>query len=369
MYQFPIIERVRESMLAGRQLFSVAKKDIARHNRKALVFSSGIGAVLCGLALVLPQGIIPGWSATGWDMALLIACCLFFLFAVVCTNREQAGYPLVQTACLLFAVTVTGLLTGVCVCSFPAAPGVAAVLAPLCAVALFILPPNVMLVYLAAAECALLFCTLQYKAVPYAGYDAYASVLTLLLSLLLLWRLFRLRVEGCRAKERYQRLSTLDALTGILNKNASEQYCKSYLSVREPEEACALMVIDIDDLKAVNDTLGHRTGDGLLEAVGSGLVGCFRSSDVVGRIGGDEFLILLKNVPNRDFLAFTARRIQKAVETVSRTHIKVQVSCSIGIAYSKRPPTSYDDLFLRADTAMFEAKKAGKHRFFIKNVN
>ncbi len=155
-------------------------------------------------------------------------------------------------------------------------------------------------------------------------------------------------------------LARQDALTGIANRNAfiemgslELERCKRY------EHPITIAYIDCDNFKAINDTLGHQTGDMLLKVVAETLKNNIRTSDIVSRIGGDEFAVIMPEteaVPSG--IAF--KKIQNAL-LHSMLKNRWDVTFSIGIATFESPPESLDELISKADTLMYDAKKNGKN--------
>ncbi len=153
-----------------------------------------------------------------------------------------------------------------------------------------------------------------------------------------------------------------DGLTGLYNKEAAERYSDRYIRQAEGE-LCALMIIDIDNFKSVNDTLGHLGGDIFLADVAHTIKTMFRDGDIVGRIGGDEFAVLMKNIPSADVAGKKAARLLSTITEVFREKHDYGVSCSIGIALSPENGSDYITIYRNADTALYRAKTDGKNRF------
>ena len=167
-------------------------------------------------------------------------------------------------------------------------------------------------------------------------------------------------------KMRHAQLSDkakLDALTGIYNKAAVIDAIKEYLSVSEEGQMHALMMIDCDNFKSVNDNFGHAVGDEVIKYFGSILKRTFRDSDIKGRFGGDEFMVFMKNTTKEA----TSLRASQLNDAIRKPYIKdgneIHFSCSIGIAYCPKDALDYDGLFAAADDALYEAKSFGKDRF------
>jgi diguanylate cyclase (GGDEF)-like protein len=157
-----------------------------------------------------------------------------------------------------------------------------------------------------------------------------------------------------------------DPLTGLANRALFGQEVRSALT---GEGEVAVLFVDLDDFKTVNDTLGHAVGDELLRAAGSRLQRCVRTDDVVARLGGDEFAMLLAQPEGVEEAALdVAKRIMTSFELpVSAGEKLLSVHLSIGIATSAHSGSRTEDLLRDADVAMYEAKEAGKRRYAVFN--
>jgi diguanylate cyclase (GGDEF)-like protein len=124
------------------------------------------------------------------------------------------------------------------------------------------------------------------------------------------------------------------------------------------------MLLDLDGFKTVNDTLGHNVGDLLLKEVASRLPGLLRKSDTIGRMGGDEFLIVLPEVKTPEGVASVAAKMLKAVqETRNISSHDITVSTSIGLALYPWDGADAQSLIQKADQAMYMAKEAGRNTY------
>ncbi len=158
------------------------------------------------------------------------------------------------------------------------------------------------------------------------------------------------------------RAASLDPLTGLANRAFLTAHLEQRLSRTKSMDTAALF-LDLDSFKAVNDQYGHAAGDALLIELADRLVGCTRRGDVVGRIGGDEFVIVLDLCDRaaQPATAATAERILAALRHPVWLHNSaVHVSASIGIAWPEMNGISAEDLLADADAAMYEAKRRGK---------
>lgn len=158
-----------------------------------------------------------------------------------------------------------------------------------------------------------------------------------------------------------ERRSRTDGLTGLLNKGAAEDLARMKMAgcTREGKKS-VLMIIDVDDFKNVNDSFGHIVGDRVLATIGRIINNCFKGRDVAGRIGGDEFLVLLRDIDSHDVVRALADTLQNEVLNAFSGDLKRCVSLSIGIAVCPEHGTTYEKLFAAADDALYYVKSNGK---------
>lgn len=167
-----------------------------------------------------------------------------------------------------------------------------------------------------------------------------------------------------KQSEKLKQKAEQDSLTKLLNKEASQDFIEEV--IHQSEDQHAVMIIDIDDFKKVNDTMGHLFGDAFLSEAAVNLKQLFRGSDVVGRIGGDEFIALICNIHSASDAEKKAKEIIHAVHCLSADDaMPFEVSCGIGIALYPDCGTSFHELYHRADLALYKAKNEGKNRYVI----
>jgi diguanylate cyclase (GGDEF)-like protein len=155
-----------------------------------------------------------------------------------------------------------------------------------------------------------------------------------------------------------------DTLTDLANRHLFHDHLTDCLdAARQGAGDVAVLFLDIDRFKFVNDSLGHATGDELLVAVADRVQGCLGPHDVLARIGGDEFTVLLAGLPDHRAAYQTATTIRSVLrEPFTLGHRQVRVSASIGIAFDASGHDSADDLLRHADSAMYHAKSNGRDR-------
>jgi diguanylate cyclase (GGDEF)-like protein len=163
-------------------------------------------------------------------------------------------------------------------------------------------------------------------------------------------------------------LALHDELTGLPNRKQFEEFMAATLtSIEQEGEKAALFVLDLDAFKAVNDTLGHPVGDGLLKACAKRLKASLRGGDLLARLSGDEFVIVVPKVTDPAMLAPLAERVLKLLSSPFRVEgHEIQVGCSIGLAVAPDNGADIGTLMRNADFALYRAKSEGRRtwRFF-----
>lgn len=159
-----------------------------------------------------------------------------------------------------------------------------------------------------------------------------------------------------------------DHLTGLLNRagfaDVFEELFRSLKSRVEHREISAVLLLDLDGFKAINDGCGHAAGDETLQKVAHALSGCVRASDRVARLGGDEFGILLRHISQDRDVELVAEKILAAIAEVTAPRSDLRLGASIGICVLPHPELqTYDEILKAADRLMYEAKAGGKKQF------
>jgi diguanylate cyclase (GGDEF)-like protein/PAS domain S-box-containing protein len=169
------------------------------------------------------------------------------------------------------------------------------------------------------------------------------------------------------AERKLTELARLDTLTGLPNRLAFNEFLPSAIArAQRAGSAIALLFLDIDRFKAINDTLGHACGDGVLTEYARRLLASVRSTDTVARLAGDEFVVVLENLRTQEAAAVVAQKIigQVASPSFQIDGRTLEVTTSIGIAFLQAVDISVtaEELLARADAALYDAKSAGRNR-------
>lgn len=192
-----------------------------------------------------------------------------------------------------------------------------------------------------------------------SGNGALTAVTTLLhfaFYLIVLWLLSLV----WRDRDLHEERAITDAKTGVANARAFQNVAASEIErSRRHDHQLSLPCVDVDDFKAVSDRWGHQEGDRILKAIVSTTQGAVRSIDLVARIGGDEFVVLMPETSARAAKPF-AQRLMSALGAVT-TPDGAAVTCSLGLVTYRRLPDSVEELLSGGDAAMYDAKTAGKN--------
>ncbi|MGV8905887.1 MAG: diguanylate cyclase [Acetobacterium sp.] len=156
-----------------------------------------------------------------------------------------------------------------------------------------------------------------------------------------------------------------DMLTGLYNKGTTENLIKNYLgSAKGRLGRHGFFIIDIDYFKDLNDSFGHLFGDNVLTEISGKIRDAFRENDIIGRIGGDEFVVFMKNIPKSEVALFKAKQLCNRIKTTyCKNSVEQGLSASVGMALYPDDGKDYKTLCERADTALYVGKKNGRNQF------
>lgn len=171
--------------------------------------------------------------------------------------------------------------------------------------------------------------------------------------------------EVTEIKEREEQMALLaqtDQLTGLNNKATFTLLVQNNLN-RRGENRCALLMLDIDSFKTINDNSGHAFGDKVLEAVAQQMKSFFRNGDVLGRVGGDEFMVLMNDVADASAVEKKAKALCALIRTIKiPDHKHKQFTVSVGVTLFSEGK-SFETMFKEADSALYSAKAQGKNQY------
>lgn len=176
-----------------------------------------------------------------------------------------------------------------------------------------------------------------------------------ILLLFFIWRI------NSRNQKILMKNAQTDLLTGVDNKRSAEVKVNQWIEEKECVGLQAFFMLDIDRFKEINDAYGHMAGDEALREVGKLLRSCFRGDDITGRIGGDEFVVLMKNISSAKQAVDRAEQLSYAMKRLRiRGMGEQQITCSIGISFYPQNGGSFVELYRCADKALYEVKRNGR---------
>lgn len=154
----------------------------------------------------------------------------------------------------------------------------------------------------------------------------------------------------------------MDKMTMLLNRETTMEQIRQILQI-DAAGKHSLFMIDVDNFKSLNDTRGHQAGDEFLVTLAAQIKKHFRDTDIVGRIGGDEFFALMRNIPGEKEAEAKAQELLTAMQQICAEYSPVQLSASIGVSLYPKDAQTMDDLYAKADDALYQAKGKGKNQY------
>lgn len=170
------------------------------------------------------------------------------------------------------------------------------------------------------------------------------------------------KIRSNNKKKELEDKADTDLLTGLNNKLATERKIKDYMA-KNPNKQGMMFMIDIDNFKKINDTMGHAFGDEVLRSLGIQIGAIFRASDIIGRVGGDEFMVFLKDIVNEETILKEARKMEVFFKNFQAgEYVKYKATASIGVAVFPQEGNDFETLYKAADQGVYKAKKRGKNQ-------
>jgi len=171
--------------------------------------------------------------------------------------------------------------------------------------------------------------------------------------------------ERKQYEQQLEQQNNQDPLTGLASRNLLRDRTEQAITFASyKQRAAALLLIDLDNFKRINDSLGHPFGDKLLRVIGGRIAGCVADRDTVARLGGDEFMVVLPDLPDPQSASPTAIAILRAIsQPINIENRQIEIHASIGVSVFPEDGGDYDTLLRNADTAMYHAKDTGRNAF------
>lgn len=351
-----------------RQFFLDARDESARLNLRMLKKISIFLLPVLLFSLCIAPVIVTGWTISLPYFLLAGVIILFALFSMIYANRPEISAWTANASCVAFILLTFGLLFWIDIFLAPDRPACFVPLVFVMVPGVFILRFRVIVPLMAVEEIVYILLVREYKSTQIGENDIFTSIVGLIFGFLMTLTIVQLRIQDNNAKREYQRRSMVDPVTGILNKFSIENSVRDTLAARDLKTDCALLSIDIDNMKRMNDELGSLVGDMFLENVAEFLTSIFRGSDIIGRVGGDEFMVFIRDMKGEDWLAGKCSRIQHEIKALSNENGNINMTCSIGVAVAGTEAVSFEQMYTLADDSLYKAKTRGRGKFVMHHV-
>ncbi|MDD3027576.1 MAG: GGDEF domain-containing protein [Erysipelotrichaceae bacterium] len=332
----------------------VARNNLAIINQSG-VLGFGITILLC---LVTPF-LIPEWFVTIGHVLIALNYLFFTIlsrYLIKIKVRDVKAIRLLTDSYTFISLILIAYINTI---PYPDKPGTLMASMMILSAALFTYSIMEATVIFTAIMGAFVYLTFAFKADVVIGEDLFMVMSGYFLSGVVFLIVNKLRYKEFVLKNHYIMLSSYDDLTGVLAKKSCEDACKEYLDYRT-ETCCAVIVIDVDNFKSINDSYGHYCGDLVLKTVGDQLQKVFLDTDVIGRIGGDEFLVLMKNINDIEVIYKKLQHFNQVVKEAVFTQLDIPVSLSLGGVTTGYEPVDFTTLYQLADQMMYANKPSQK---------
>lgn len=346
------------------QYYRDDRETIAAHNVRTLQTTCFLTLGFLLVFLAVTPWVLPGWEPSVWHLTFVpVSAGLCILSAVL--GRRGKTCPALSTAlCVLYEFA---LYLDVLLIDAPGSPEAPVTFLPLVIIAMpallnlpFWLTYGLILLAVAGYAAAALAC----KAPLTARYDLFQLAAAVGFSLSVSYMSNDLRIRAYKMRKAYQQQSTHDTLLPQLyNRRAFKQAVRRSLAAAGPDDVFAFGVVDLDDFKRINDTRGHLFGDAVLQSLGRAMQAVGRPGDLVGRFGGDEFLVFARGNISEEGVRRRFGRLCGALQKTIPPGCPVSITCSLGIVCACGQNVDYDQMFRQADAALYQAKARGKNTF------
>lgn len=357
------------------------KRTIAKENIRALSFIS-CAAVLLSIASVLLTYLLKIREVSSAQIVMIPVMVLFALGSTFYYTKGKANPKIVWLMCISFEVVVFAFMVFIDVIHgvvgtdetlYGLAPvdgkvAYPAIYMPLVLTALaagiFFSTKTSCLINISATAVFItldLFYKVEEEWAWIRNYDICVMILGLAFATVVSAHCRDSKILEFTTKMKYKSLSMRDPLLeNVYNKRGYEDAIDNYLVSNNPNVNCAFIVLDLNDFKHINDNYGHDMGDQILRCMADTLVSLFRDSDIIGRFGGDEFIVLADGLSDADAVEKKCHYIAELIGKRAQETGAIKVFSSLGAVICDKQRVDFDQLFELADQAMYEAKEMGR---------
>ncbi len=362
------IKSVKEILKIRSVRFAKYAEGKTRLNLYYMLISSAAGLIITTLMLLPAPFFLPELSPSPARLVFYPVFLASVIFSAIALKRGLSNSFLIQTMCALMSALTLGASIFAGVFLSTDSPAVFFPLLIIMLSTVFVIRPIAMDLLTAVMTALFIILSQRFKTPDIADYDAISAIGALLMSWLASYFVYYTRMRDYAAQNELYKLSSTDSLTALLNKRSGEYNCLRYMRSNGTAEAYTAMMLDLDDFKNVNDMCGHIQGDKVLAAFGRELKRAFRSDDILSRIGGDEFFVLLRNIGDKNIIEQKAQSVLKICEVLNETFgTRLGVSMGIVIVPKDSPRPLYEQLYKAADVLLYKSKRGGKNKYTIAN--
>lgn len=357
-------DKISAWFASDRDLFEREEEWVVRNNIKSLRACSMTTLFIVFSLIVFAMIFLPGWELSMHYVFFFVWSALVVLFVYVEIPLQKMTLWKMKIFCMMFLGMLMMFMLIIDIYPHRDMPVIFVPLFLAISPVIFVLPFKMVISYMLVT--VIVFCAADYMAGGRVTFysDIFQLVTGLVFGLFIYLTMMGVRKSEMRMKAKLKLLSSLDSLTGILNRGSCEAFIETYLQARMPGDTCAMLLFDLDNFKYINDTFGHMEGDFVLEAFGNILQRTFRRTDTFSRFGGDEFVVFMHGIKGTEFLLKKCDTVQEELSQVLR-HRGHEVHCSIGAAVTAKDQVFFEELYKEADAALYEAKRNGKARFVL----
>lgn len=361
-------DRVQTEFLRQRSYLSGARDEIRSENLNILCNTCAFTVlILVGCLLVTPL-LVKGWSPSPAHWAF--APTMLALAVVSRAYRSRAATKsLALPLCIITGCTITCFGILIDTVYAPMSPSVFTPMILVALAAVFIVPLYASGLLTGVLSLCYALAAMAFKDPFVAQYDLLSALVSFVFAICVAHIIMNYRLAIHESKTHFQDLSMRDDLSSVLNKRALFSLTKQYFENAGEHAPCTLIFIDVDGLKAINDTHGHLAGDEVLRAVGELLQSNFRSTDIVGRFGGDEFVVFAPGPVSEQVLAEKTTQIREQLAERTRQSLGFVATISAGAVIAEMGLPEVTDLIRRADTALYQSKRDGKNRLTVHRLD
>ena len=360
------LSKLQELRDKVKKYFHESHQEIMESNLHILQTLTLVTVGMLVLYLIMCSTMIRDWRVSVWHIAFLAVAVVLCAGVYVYRKESAANRKGAMALCVGFQAVVLSFSIALDVFVDPAMPGC---FTPMLCIALsvsFILPIGLELGLVWAFGAAYALAVGLVKEWAVGRYDLFCVVVGLLLATVISLVILSLRVQDHEMRMHYMIRSTRDPmLTSLLNKRSCLDRIRQYLRDTSPRVSCSMVFLDLDDFKHINDAYGHDAGDDILRCTSEVLRSVFKVTDVIGRFGGDEFIVLSPGLTEVEVLEKKCRLLCDTLRTYAMRERNISVSCSVGAVLVTNQPADFKSLFKQVDEATYASKDKGKGQYAV----